>query len=125
MTTTTVIPLTTLPPGQLTFGPSNVADSETRIVLAIDRTVTGGLNSLTPATRVAVDVQQSDDGGATWFLAVGGTFPGGFIQADKAGDPVTVNILNVDVYPGTGRKLKAVVTVTGSPVAVAGTLTSQ
>jgi len=120
---TLTIPLVTLPVGVQDFGPVNVADAETKIVLTIDRTVTGGLNSLTSGSLVAVDVYQSDDGGASWFLAVGGTFPGGVYHDGQAQVLVTASTLQVDVYPGTSRKLKVTVTVSGpSSVAVAGTL---
>jgi hypothetical protein len=119
--TTLTIPLTTLPLGSRDFGPVTIADAEVKIVLTIDRTVTGGLNSLTPASVAAVDVSQSNDGGGTWQLNVGGTFPGGLIPTMKAGN-LTVSALNVDLAPGTSRRLKATLTVTGTPVAVAGTL---
>jgi hypothetical protein len=119
MASTFTIPLLTLPVGVRDFGPTNVADAETSVLLTIDRTVTGGLGSLTSGSAVAVDVMQSNDGGATWVLNVGGTFPGG--------PPITgswaTGTLSVSLAPGTGRKLKATVTVSGpSSVAVAGTL---
>lgn len=122
MTHTLTIPLTTLPVGSLAFGPSAVADNEKSIVLTIDRTVTGGLNSLTSATAVAITVEQSSDGGITWVLAVGSTFPGGLISAGRAGGTLTANTANVDLTAGTSRLVRASVTVTGTPVAVAGTL---
>lgn len=119
MATTFTIPLVTLPVGVRDFGPANAADTEVSILLTVDRTVAGGLGSLTAASTVAVDVFQSNDGGATWQLRVGGTFPGG--------PPVTgswaTGTLGVQLGPGTSRKLKATVTVAGpSPVAIAGTL---
>jgi hypothetical protein len=119
MPSTLTIPLVTLPVGVRDFGPANAADSETSILLTIDRTVAGGLGSLTSASTVAVDVMQSNDSGLTWVLSVGGTFPGG--------PPVTgswaTGTLRVDLAPGTSRRLKATVTVAGpSSVAVAGTL---
>jgi hypothetical protein len=122
---TLTIPLTTLPVGSIDFGPETIVDSETKIVLTIDRTVTGGLNSLTAASVVAVDVSQSNDGGASWFLAVGGTFPGG-VYVNGKGATVVVSTLLVDVYPGTSRQLKATVTVSGPvSVGVAGTLVTS
>jgi hypothetical protein len=114
---TLTIPLLTLPVGVRDFGPANVADAETMILLTIDRTVAGGLNSLTSATGVHVDVMSSSDGGTTWELRVGGTMPGGTLGP--------VSTLQVDLEPGTSRKLKATVTVSGSPVAVAGTLVTS
>ncbi len=119
--TTLTIPLVTLPAGSQTFGPSNAADAESKIVLTVDRTVPGGLKSLTSASVVAVDVSQSNDGGVTWQEIAGCTFPGGVITL-ISGD-LTAAALNVNLAPGTSRKLKAVVTVSGpSSVAIAGTL---
>lgn len=125
MATTFTIPLTTLPVGSRDLGPSHPADSETAIVLTIDRTVTGGLNSLTSDSAIAMDVMQSNDGGNTWVLAVGSTFVGGLIPAGKGGGNVLQAVAKVDLTPGTSRQLKASVTVSGpSSIAVAGTLTT-
>jgi len=123
MASTLTIPLTTLPVGSRDLGPADAADAEVKIVLTIDRTVAGGLNSLTAGSVLAVDVFQSNDGGATWVLSVGGTFPGAPILQGLGGTALTTNTLHVDLAPGTGRKLKATVTVSGpSPIAIAGTL---
>jgi len=119
--TTTTIPLTTLPVGVRDFGPANAFNAEAAIVMTIDRTVAGGLNSLTGATAVQVDVMQSNDGGATWALRAGASMPGGIILSKGVAN--TTSVVEVDLAPGTGRKLKATVTVSGpSSVAVAGTL---
>jgi len=119
MASTLTIPLTTLPVGELDLGPANAADAETGIVLTIDRTVAGGLNSLTPASTVAVNVFQSNDGGVTWMQLVGATMPGGVVGLGHATSDVRTGL-----FPGTSRKLKATVIVAGTPVAVAGTLVS-
>lgn len=117
MPTTFTIPLTTLPVGTRDLGPSHPADAEQSILLTVDRTVAGGLNSLTAASEIDMNVQQSNDGGTTWQLRVGGTMPGGVLGA--------ASTLRVDLAPGTSRQLKATVTVAGpSPIAVAGTLTT-
>lgn len=118
MASTFTIPLVTLPPGVRDLGPATAADTETVILLTIDRTISGGLNSLTPASQVQIDVMQSNDGGVTWRLQVGGTMPGGALGP--------VSSLQVDLWPGTARRLKATVTVSGpSSVAVAGTLVTS
>lgn len=115
MATTFTIPLTTLPVGSRDLGPSHPADTEVSILLTVDRTVAGGLNSLTPSSAIDVAVMQSNDGGVTWVLAVGGTMPGGVLG--------NTSTLKVDLMPGTSRQLKASVTVSGpSSIAVAGTL---
>jgi len=119
--TTLTIPQVTLPVGARDFGPVNIPDAEVAIVMTIDRTVAGGLNSLTGATAVQVDVMQSSDGGATWALRAGASLPGGIIMSRGVAN--TTSVVEVDLTPGTGRKLKATVTVSGpSSVTVAGTL---
>ena len=117
MATTFTIPLVTLPVGSHQFGPANAANTETQISLTVDRTVTAGLNSLTTASILGVDVQQSDDGGTTWFdlggwQTVGGpAFRGSGISAGTW-----------TLQPGTSRQLRATVTVSGTSIAVAGTI---
>jgi hypothetical protein len=120
MASTFTIPLTTLPVGQRDLGPANVPDADTFARITIDRTVTGGLNSLTTATTIDITIWQSDDGGTTWFggggtTCIGGVKNGRFANADN---------VNVSFEPGTSRKVKATVVVAGSSVAVQGTLTT-
>lgn len=122
--TTLTIPLTTLPVGPLTFGPSAVANTETTIVLTIDRTVAGGLNSLTAASQIETDVQQSNDGGATWFFIAGGAMTGGVIL-DKHGVALAASTLTTGLLPGTSRKLRASCAVSGTAITVAGTLVTS
>lgn len=126
---TMTIPLTTLQPGVRDFGPASVQDTDTSIVLTIDRTVVNGLNA-TPAAQLSIAAMISRDGGATWTLVAGATLPGGQIpQVPPPRGPggfYTQNVLTVglDQFPGTGRRIKATLTATGSAVAVAGTLTT-
>jgi hypothetical protein len=122
--TTLTIPLTTLPVGPLNFGPSNVADAESHIVLSIDRTVPGGLNSLTAASQIETDIQQSNDGGATWFFISGGAITGG-VFIDKHGATLGTAQQYTDLLPGTSRRLRASCNVLGTPIAVAGTLVTS
>lgn len=117
-----MIPLVTLPAGSQTFGPANAADSETSVTLTIDRTVSGGLNSLTASSVLSVDVQQSGDGGVTFQDLGGWTTSGGAVPA-KGGGSATTSSGRWNLIPGTSRQLQATVTVSGpSPVAVAGTI---
>jgi hypothetical protein len=131
MSFTLPIPQTTLDPahGPYLFPPTggqSVADSDTLIVLSVDRTVTGGFNA-TPGCSVEIKAEQSNDGGATWFLAVAADVPGGIINSSQppkgTGLPITTSLVRVSVYPGTGRLLRATLTPSGAPVVVAGTLT--
>jgi hypothetical protein len=118
------IPLTTLPPGVHNFpasGGAAIADSDSLAVLTIDRTVPGGLN-VTPGASYEIAVYQSNDAGASWqFLASAGD-AGGIITNPRLGQ-VNSNVIGVSLWPGTGRLARAQVTVTGTAVAVAGTLT--
>lgn len=125
MSTTTTIPLVTLPAGSRTFGPANAADTETSITLTIDRTVAGGLNSLTTASLLSVDVQQSDDGGTTW-LDLGNWGTDGGSDIDGHGNVFTVSSGTWDLRPGTSRKVRGTVTVSGpSSIAVAGSIVTS
>jgi hypothetical protein len=128
---TVSIPLATLAVGRHDYpsggGGVAVADADTEILLAIDRTVANGFNSQPATTTADYLVEQSNDGGATWFAAVGGTAVGGIVldPPPPRGDglPSGQSTVQVALYPGTGRKVRASVTVAGVAVAVAGTLT--
>lgn len=125
MATTFTIPLVTLPAGSRQFGPAHPADAESSVTLTIDRTPAGGLNSLTGASGLAVDVQQSGDGGATWQDLGGWTAIGGLLPA-KGGGSYTVSDGTWNLIPGTSRQLRATVTVSGpSPIAVTGTIVTR
>lgn len=123
MATTLNIPLTTLPVGSQTFGPSNAKDTEAQITLTIDRTVAGGLNSLTASSVISMDLQQSNDGGTTW-LDRGANGTQGGIYTIKS-QQVNVWAGTWDLLPGTSRQVRATVTVSGTAIAVAGTLVTQ
>jgi hypothetical protein len=120
MAGTTTIPLVTLQNGSRTFGPAAIADADTRTSLTIDRTVTGGLNSLTAATTIEILIEQSNDGGQTWFEDVDATLFGG-PWPSKPGTPS----VSVTFDPGTSRQVRATLTVAGGPVVVQGSLTTS
>lgn len=133
---TFTIPLTTLQPGTREFGPATAQNGDTSVRLSVDRTVAGGLNSLAADTTVKAELQASTDGGVTWhavdtdqpesstfWIAQGGVYT----WTDKQGVLQTINESTGrwPLFPGTGRRAKAVITVSGSAVAVAGTLTTS
>jgi len=118
---TLTIPQITLAVGSRTFGPGNAADAEASITLTIDRTVTGGLNSLTGASVLDIAVDQSNDGGTTWHNLAGAEWTGG-IQLDKHGNTRTQEQLFTTLNPGTSRKVRASTTVSGTSIAIAGTV---
>lgn len=115
------IPLTTLTAGTHTFGPAAVADADHTVTLNIDRTVTGGLNSLTSATTVHIKAQESDDGGTTWYdLADAGLEGGSYL--DHNGVPYATSFVQVTFATATGRQARASIVVAGTSVAVAGSI---
>lgn len=110
----------TLPLGTRVFGPAALADSDTKALLTIDRTVTGGLNA-TAAARITIDVEQSNDAGATWQQLASGDIRGGTIII-HGGATDTSDDVGMNLWPGTGRQARATVTVSGAAVAVQGSL---
>lgn len=125
MAGTLTIPLTTLQNGARTFGPSNVADADADCVLTIDRTVSAGLNSLTSTSTIEILVEQSNDGGTTWFLIVDGIIFGGAQPAFRSPGNATSSAVTVTFEAGTSRKVRATMTVTNGPIVVQGTLTTS
>jgi len=118
---TFTIPLTTVAVGTRTFGPATLADTDTLVTLTIDRTVTGGFSSQPATTTARISIEQSNDGGTTWDELASTTFTGGVFTM-HGGLPVNSNDVGVFLLPGTGRRGRAVVTITGAAVAVAGSL---
>jgi hypothetical protein len=126
MPTTFTIPLVTLPVGARQFGPTHPADTEGAIVLTIDRTVTAGLNSLAADSTITTDVEQSNDGGASWQDLGGTVFPGGLYFSAKTGANAAASTGRWNLIPGTSRQLRATVTVSGpASIAVAGTIVTS
>lgn len=117
------IPQQTIDPahGPYLFGPQSVAPNDSKIVMTLDRTVAGGLNA-TPAAYLTYVAEQSNDGGTTWFVAVGSDAHGGPPPNDRFGSPLPTQA-TVDVYgSGPGRQLRVTVNASGAPVVIAGTL---
>jgi hypothetical protein len=125
MAGTLPIPLTTLPTGVRVFGPAVVADADVRTVLVIDRTPAGGLNALTAATTLEILVEQSNDGGTTWFLLTDAVITGGLVGAPKGGGNATEATVWVSFEPGTGRRTRATLTTVNGPLVVQGSLTTS
>jgi hypothetical protein len=122
---TLTIPQVTLPNGTRVFGPATAADGDSAVLLSLDRTLPGGLNSLTPAATLELLIEQSNDGGATWFELVDATMTGGIHGAAKGGGNAVTDTAGSSFAPGTGRRVRATVTVAGGPITVAGTLTTS
>ena len=123
MATNITIPVTTLTVAgsPKTFGPFNM-NKEQNAVLTIDRTVAGGLNSLTSATTLEVDLYTSPDNGVTWIGPDGFSTTGGIIT-DRNGQTATTNTMSPKGLGGQGTRVKVVTTVIGpSDVVVAGSL---
>ena len=122
MASTINIPLTTLQPGLREFGPVSVNNQLVSAVLAVDRTVVGGFDGQPDTTQCEIEVWQSNDGGTSWVLLVGGGMRGGHLT-DKNGATIQQSSVTANLFPGTSRQVKAALTVAGAPVAVSGTLT--
>jgi hypothetical protein len=129
MAGTLTIPLTRLSVGTTHFpatGGQPVADTDTLIVLTIDRTVsqgqTQGFNGQPATTTANILAEQSNDGGVTWQPLASAGFSGGITVIPRTGQTVTSNDVGVWLLPGTGRLARATVTIAGATVAVQGTL---
>jgi hypothetical protein len=127
MAGTVTIPLVTLTPGAHDFGPANVADADTTALVTVDRTVTNGgvqgFNGQPATTAAQVQVQQSNDGGATWKLIGYEGIVGGQYTSPHTGLPYASAPMQIGFDPGTGRQAKATIVVSGASVAVSGSLT--
>lgn len=120
------IPLQILNVGTTTFGPASIDDDVSLVSLIIDRTVksgsTQGFNGQPATTKATLLIEQSNDGGATWFFRssigiIGGTYlEDGVLEADSS--------VSVALDPGTGRRVRGIVTVVGARVAIAGSITA-
>src|SRR5262245_59195323 len=126
MPSTLTIPLTTLTVGAHTFGPTTPPSADTSVVLSIDRAVTGGLNSLTTASGLAMLAEMSTDGGTTW-QAVDTDQSGTQTEWETVGGGTSaVSNGGWPLFPGASRRVRATVTVSGpSSIAVAGSIATQ
>lgn len=109
----------TVNPGTRTFGPVALADTDAQLVLAIDRTPANGFNA-TPAASAKVSFEQSSNGGTTWDELCSATFIGGVFVI--RGQTLTTSTVSTGLWPGSGRLGRAVVVISGSAVAVQGSL---
>lgn len=120
------IPSTTVQPGVTPFGPFSIADADLGVVISVNRNqAPNPLNGLTAATTYTLELQQSVDGGTTWH-ALGGAsgIPGGSIPT-KTGGTLAADSVTTTFNNGTGRLVRAQVTVTGSsPVTLSGSITT-
>jgi hypothetical protein len=123
--TVLALPPTLMAAGAHVFS-GTVSDADTLIAFQLDRTPTGGLNDLTPDSTVALQAEQSTDGGVTWdILTAGGPWPGG-TELDKHGVQRTFDQCSSQLGDGTSRLIRATVTVAGPvSVVVAGTVTTS
>jgi hypothetical protein len=119
-TRTLTIPITSLPVGLTTLGPLNVGNNSSAS-LVIDRTIAGGLNSLTAASTVDVMVQTSPDG-TVWHDLGGATWIGG-MYTSRVG-PVNSDTFSTGDIAAAVSRVRVLTTVGGpAPVVIAGTLT--
>jgi len=121
--TTINIPNRRLQVGTTEFGPTSIPDGAVFATIDIDRTVSGGLNSLTGATQLVLNVFESLDGGTTWINAASTTCIGGIFTM-HGGVTVTDNNVGVMIYPDA-TNAKASIDVSGTSVTIAGSLTVQ
>lgn len=119
---TFTIPQTTLPVGQTTVGPHTIPASS-RFSISLDRTLPGGMNSLTAATTMDLSVDTSPDGGTTWVNEAAFTGARGGPQTGPHGVQLNADGLNITgINPNP--LCRAIVVIGGpSPVVVAGSLT--
>lgn len=121
------------PDGSYLYGPATVAGTDTTATISIDRTATSGgtagFSAQPDTTEADLIVEQSNDSGQTWLQTASAHIVGGPITYN---DPntgalvtLTVSSLQVSYFPGTGRQMRARVAVTGAPVAITGTLSTQ
>lgn len=122
--TTVTINQQTLAVGAKTFGPHNLPSGCTSINIDFDRTVSGGLNSLTSSDTLEMQWYISVNNGPFVFQG-GALFNGGSIIDPDTGLPETDAFMEVSGIPGltTSDRAQCVCTVVGSPIVVKGTLT--
>lgn len=116
MAVTQTIPNTRLN-GTQTFPFTNSQAGATNALVTIDRTVSGGLNSLTSGATLFIDVQRSLDG-VTWEEAGGITCQGGVIVTKG----VTLSQEQLSVGLDAVGEAFQIITTASTPVRIAGTV---
>jgi hypothetical protein len=119
----------TLTVGSHTIGPAT-ATSSTKATITLDRTVAGGLNSLTSASTLTFQIQSSPDG-TTWnneVSNVGAPFVGGTTDPEtvnpKTGTTKTTETVGVNGLNAGTTEVRCIATVAGpSSIVVAGSIT--
>lgn len=127
MATTTVLPQGTYQPQTRLLGPVTVPQGATELTFTFDRT-----NWTDPAVTLAITIDLSLDGGATWNnppeqaapLPFGFTSEGGG-GLDKHGNPrtETTGTTSIPQPTNTQRRLRATVTIAGGPLTTNGSVT--
>jgi hypothetical protein len=112
----------------LTWTQTNVLNNsqtgQTNADVVIDRTISGGLNSLTSADTLTITIDRSFDGGQTWDerSSVGQTYRGGLIPfpPSKGGGNQSQEEFAVGIDGVTTFRLT---TVASTPVRITATIT--
>ena len=104
--------------GSKTFNFTNTPDGVSNALVTIDRTVSGGLNSLTAADTLTISVDRSTDGGVTWAPAAGITCQGGTYVVKGVTLSQETLAVGIDAAD-TGYRIN---TVASTPVRIAGTV---
>ena len=116
MSTTQTISNTRLS-GTQVFSFTNSAAGVSNALVTIDRTVNGGLNTLTSADTLIIDVQRSLDG-TTWQEAAGITCVGGVIVTKG----VTLSQEQISVGLEAVGEAFQITTTASTPVRIAGSV---
>jgi hypothetical protein len=129
MASIVVLPQGTYPIGTRTLGPANLAQGVSSFKLALD-----GTAMTDPALHVTIAVDLSLNNGSTWATETPGptfnpcplamTLDGG--ATDRGGNPLPTYFLGTDSIPSpqsSTRRIRAVVTIAGTPLTTQGTLT--
>lgn len=104
--------------GPQTFNFLNTTQAWDNATITLDRTINGGLNSLTTADSLTMTVDRSTDGGNTWKQVAGFTVPGGVLitkGVTRASETLAIGVGAV----GDGFRINV---DPSTPVRVAGTM---
>lgn len=118
------IPATTVEVGQTTVGPVTAPSGSSlgTVILQRNTAGTGDLNSLTAASTLTMEMDYSPDGGTTWLEVSASTVVGGTFVTK--GITAVQETLEFGIgQPLDGLQVRAIVTVTGTPILISGSLT--